>query len=725
MNYNDDDEFGDESRKRRRMTKEEAIYGIFFPEDSDEDDYGGRKQKGSSSFAYSTGISFVQSSKGTAEQEARERVAEHKRREEKKKQQQKEKKEKDITATSQGGGGAGLGYSPTIQLPASFGSRGAASRGGIGSHSSAGASSKRAAAAPKPEWERYTKGVGSQILQKMGFKGGSLKEGGIAAPIEAIFKADKGGLGFGSKSKDSKYYSSDEEEEEDETMGEDMEEIGEGKSQQKKKKKKKPSDLWKKGATRKSQKQVYKTAEDLLREENEKETTTKSSTTKQVIIDMTKPEARVISAGVGFGEGSSMDLEAATPLQSFEAKAPQFENSIRSIVDLTEKDIKKIHSKITQERDAIAKWDKQQKEIETRTVMASEQIDRFRQVMSLITECQSKLHSGVLGAGDSINPSSAELDYLFNTFVEIKASYSTEFKSFQLATLALSMVLPLLKQRTRTWNPLQDPTPKELLSLFSDWKDILQNGTDKNSSNKMELDHFTKLTYDALLPKIRSAINNWDPKAPESCLRLIEGWQHILPSSIFNSILDDLVLPKLKYAVESWNPRVDLAVHVWLKPWLPTLGTRLEPLFEPIKQKLAIVLQKWNATDRSAHAMLEPWSGIFEQKMMDALLSKSIVPKLVESMKRFTVNPRQQSIEEFKSLMEWANLLPLPLISSILDDHFWPKFKHALSTWLSSKPNPEEVQRWYFGWKALFPQSLSSYPGVKQQFFSALELMNR
>jgi len=707
-----DDEF-DLSRKKRRMTKEEAIYGIFFPDDSDEEEKSGRRNNQQAGYTYSTGISFVQSSKGTVEAEAKERAAEQKKREEKKKKK---------IQSSDGRETQGLGYSPAVQLPSSFGNRSSTRNGGgsFGTPSSSSSSSAKKAA-PKPEWERYTKGVGSQLLQKMGFQGGGLKEGAISAPIEAIFKADKGGLGFGSK-KQSKYASSDEEEEEAESQDE-MEEGGELRSNKKNKNKK--SDMWKKGTNRRAQKQIFKTAEDLLREEAKDST---KSIAKQVIIDMTRPEARVISAGIGFGNDggvAAMDIEHTTLYQSFESKTPQFESSLRTIVDLTEKDIKKIHSKISQERDSIAKWDKQQKEVESRTTIASEQIERFKKLMKMITDCQSKIHGGTIVRATEKDGSTEELDYLFNMFVEIKSNYSVEFKSFQLATLALSMVLPLIKQRIRSWDPVLQPTTKELLDLFNDWKEILHNGDHISLSNKVDLDHFTKLTYDVLLPKMRSTINNWDPRSPEMCLRLVEGWQQILPSSVFNYILDELVQTKLKYAVDSWNPRTDVPIHKWIQPWLPIVGSRLESLYEPIKQKMAIALQRWNAIDGSAHEMLAPWKGVFDQKAMDSLLLKSVVPKLMETMKRFSVNPRQQRIEEFQSLMHWVDMLPISCVTSILDDYFWPKFGQALSTWLANKPNFEEVRRWYLGWKKMFPPPLESHPRVKQQLYSALEHMRR
>jgi tuftelin-interacting protein 11 len=70
-------------------------------------------------------------------------------------------------------------------------------------------------------------------------------------------------------------------------------------------------------------------------------------------------------------------------------------------------------------------------------------------------------------------------------------------------------------------------------------------------------------------------------------------------------------MPKLTREVENWDPRTDtVPIHAWLHPWLPLLGARMEPLFPPIRNKLAACLRDWHAADPSAHAMLVPWINV-------------------------------------------------------------------------------------------------------------------
>ena len=61
-------------------------------------------------------------------------------------------------------------------------------------------------------------------------------------------------------------------------------------------------------------------------------------------------------------------------------------------------------------------------------------------------------------------------------------------------------------------------------------------------------------------------------------------------------------------AVEQWEPRTEtVAVHAWLHPWLPYLGSRMDQLYPTIRFKLSAALQQWHPSDQSALALLRPW----------------------------------------------------------------------------------------------------------------------
>lgn len=89
------------------------------------------------------------------------------------------------------------------------------------------------------------------------------------------------------------------------------------------------------------------------------------------------------------------------------------------------------------------------------------------------------------------------------------------------------------------------------------------------------------------------------------------------------------------FKVENWNPLTDtVPIHSWIHPWLPLMQARLEPLYSPIRNKLANALQKWHPSDSSAKLILQPWKDVFTPGSWEAFMVKNIVPKLGESAGR-------------------------------------------------------------------------------------------
>ena len=72
------------------------------------------------------------------------------------------------------------------------------------------------------------------------------------------------------------------------------------------------------------------------------------------------------------------------------------------------------------------------------------------------------------------------------------------------------------------------------------------------------------------------------------------------------------------------------------------LGDKLEPLYAPIRHKIANALTSWHPSDASAKIILEPWHGVFRPGHMSAFLVKNILPKLELEMRGLAINPHQQ-----------------------------------------------------------------------------------
>ena len=71
-------------------------------------------------------------------------------------------------------------------------------------------------------------------------------------------------------------------------------------------------------------------------------------------------------------------------------------------------------------------------------------------------------------------------------------------------------------------------------------------------------------------------------------------------------------------------------------------GDKLEPLYAPIRHKLASALTNWHPSDASAKVILQPWVGVFKEGHMEVFLRKNILPKLAMCMQEFPISPHQQ-----------------------------------------------------------------------------------
>lgn len=73
----------------------------------------------------------------------------------------------------------------------------------------------------------------------------------------------------------------------------------------------------------------------------------------------------------------------------------------------------------------------------------------------------------------------------------------------------------------------------------------------------------------------------------------------------------------------------------------------------------------------------------------------------------------------------WSDLLPLPTLVELLDQHFFPKWLKTLTMWINMNPNHEQISNWYTGWKSLMPAVIVEHPTIKGRFHSALDIMSR
>ena len=251
---------------------------------------------------------------------------------------------------------------------------------------------------------------------------------------------------------------------------------------------------------------------------------------------------------------------------------------------------------------------------------------------------------------------------------------------------ATSLLAVLLRRQIVDWDPHSESSL--CLLLFRQWKRILYDPvvddieTDDfvnarlNRSSERTMVGFEALLSQIWLPAVRRHLLQWHVRESEGVITLIEVWRDVLPPWMLRHLLSSYVYPKLEQEVLEWDPTTDTTpIHQWLHPWLPLLGDGclnvglddvgsnsnlnpalgigvqgglLSPLYVSIRAKFVKCLVAWHPEDRSANALLLPWRTVFGRSHMDAVLTRSILPKLSHHLEtQFVVSPENQCLSKY------------------------------------------------------------------------------
>ncbi|XP_030624450.1 tuftelin-interacting protein 11 [Chanos chanos] len=670
-------------RRRHRQTKEEATYGIWAEYDSDDErpSFGGKRAKD-----YSAPVNFVSAG-------LRKTAAE-------------EKQEEGSDASDEDGPPP----PPRATAPKKLQTGG-----------NFKSSQKTFAAGIRPgqdlgTWEKHTRGIGQKLLQKMGYvpgKGLGKNAQGIVNPIEAKVRKGKGAIGaYGNERtkqslQDFPVVDSEEEEEK-----EFQRELGQWRREP--------------GTGKKKPKYSYKTVEELKAHgklSNKSMTTPAGELAQVKVIDMTGREQKVYYSYSQMRQKHSVPEEASLSVTAKEQRSsgfalPELEHNLKLLIELTEQDILQSVRRLQHERDTVVSLTHESDALEARLKDEDEALSRMEQVLEMVERLES-------GSGGEQGNSAMTLQECAGVFQRLQSEFYQEYKTLGLGDLAVSVVQPLLKEKLRGWDPLKDCS--YALEEVGQWRAILETSQlPQSGPDVAHMDPYHRLIWEVWVPALRSTVAQWQPRNMGPMVDCMECWAPILPHWILDHVLEQLIFPRLQREVENWNPLTDtVPIHSWLHPWLPLLQGRLEPLYPPIRSKLAQALTRWHPSDASARLILQPWKDVFTAGAWEAFMVKNIVPKLALCLGELVVNPHQQHLEPFHWVMDWEGMLSLSCMVGILDKNFFPKWLQVLCSWLSNSPNYEEITKWYLGWKSMFSDTLLAHPLVKEKFNEALDIMNR
>ncbi|KAH3745196.1 tuftelin interacting protein [Pelomyxa schiedti] len=580
-------------------------------------------------------------------------------------------------------------------------------RAGIGSAKSSGGADT---SAESVTFDRQY-GIGSKLLHKMGWKPGEGvgREGnqGIVEPIQVKVRPKNRGLScnFNDAKQDSNPVLKNKEEPTLVTGLNVPIELLTSLPEENK--------LWKKGSVKK-QTTKYK----LDFGEN------RDIAAPQVIVDMRGPVSRVIAATPtsGIDAGASIRDVIAGPL-------PELQHNIRLLVEISQANVSSCERRAASERDRVEVLKRERERVEAAAstlaakISQGEALSRAVANLSAISKNHPS-HPATGGTGSVIQMSTE--------FAKMRKDFPEHWVKYHVSALALSVMTPLLREFFKEWSPLSNPA--YALEIFKIWHSILcceEEAWHKSPDfDYNDEDVYIQLLAEVLLPRLRAAVGTWSARNYDPFINFLTLWKPLLPTMVYDNIISQLIMPQLQSEVLVWNPRVDIIpVHSWLHPWLPVIDSKvLEPLWQICRHKLSVVLTDWHPADPSAHAVLLPWKNVFDTSSMESLLSRCIVPKLTVALHTMlSVTPHAQVLDPFTWVMQWCDLVDTKQIVALLDTEFFPRWYTALATWLSAsspRPDYEEIDRWYRGWSAQFPQNVLHHPRVMAHFARALDAIN-
>lgn len=538
----------------------------------------------------------------------------------------------------------------------------------------------------------------SAYLASMGWTGGGLgKSGqGIVAPIEVQLRPERAGIAYGGLK------------EKTQQARDEARRRGQGSPS--------PPPSGKKQKGKKEKRPVWTQPE---REKKPRKPKIEHRTYEQILSEIGAAPAP--AGGEKIYDASSGQLREVTDLASAlgrkkgvptasQSVLPELQHNLRLICDANGQTLAALAREGRQIMDR-RRWLKGESEMEERKQVAEvSKTQRIREVLILVRkleEVSGRASVEVEDRGKEV------LDGFTSLVQELGANFADEILELGLDEAVIGAVAPIFRVlwSSGSWTPLRQPHAG--VSYLKQWLAVIRPSptSTKKTATAVVMTSYESLLWTLWMPSIRSSLNNaFKPHHPSSALVLLETWHPLLPTFIFDNIIQQLLLPKLRAGIAMWDARTSTwgLEHV-VFPWLPLLGiSRMQEVLDEAKRRLRSGL-KVLSLDKGPSKGLGQWRKFYTEKEggrgeWEGLMLSTLVPRLSSYLERqFRVDPVNQNLEPLNVALGWKGVIGRSTVKRVVVADLFPKWLQVLCDWLK-QPQVQlgEVAEWYEFWRSFF-----------------------
>lgn len=327
---------------------------------------------------------------------------------------------------------------------------------------------------------------------------------------------------------------------------------------------------------------------------------------------------------------------------------------------------------------------------------------------------------------------SEQWDELIRNLEILQVEFLDRIEECGLPEAAVGSLEPLFRRKMDEWEPLQDPD--SVVSTLRRLAPIL-GAHDEQPQHRKATTFYESMIITLWLPKVRTAlVNDWNVHDAKTAVSLLESWRQILPTFVYDRLLNQTVVPRLINAIKEWKPRSSrkhhsqAAPHKWLFEWLPLLSEQQRDLknvngvMGEVRRKFRSTFDHWDVT-RGLMDGLSHWRNLL-QSDLDAILRNHLLPRLARHLRtNFEVNPQDQDLGPLEDVLRWQDYFNPHVMGELLVAEVFPKWHNVLHLWLTSDPNYEEVGDWFSWWKEQIPEAIRDLKPAADEWEKGLEMM--